>query len=305
MNANTLIQLMMILSLNVLALACGSSRPAPNLGNNGLSRQAAADADARTAELESLIRDQSEALSKLDTDKTKLEEQALNLDAQIKALNEELAGNKTLTEQEKAEMQQTIKDLQAQKTAMETQITDLNNKNANLEQQLATAKAENDRLVKELAAAKGAQPDATTPSTATQPSMSTGATAAGNIVGLRAVDVNACLSVSGTGEYVQISTTPCATAQNQQFSLVAGLNPAFSVKSSLSNKCMSVLSTSEGGMVVQKTCTNTTDQSWEYFMTNSAGFRLRNRYSGKCLKVQAGKTVQGDCNQNFSSFSQL
>ncbi|HYX36320.1 MAG TPA: RICIN domain-containing protein [Oligoflexus sp.] len=305
MNVTTLIQVMMILSLNVLVLGCGSTRPAPNLGTSGLGRQAAADADARTAELESLIRAQSEALSKLDTDKTKLEEEALDLGAQIKALNEQLVGNKTLTEQEKVEMQQTIKDLQARKTAMETQITDLNNKNVSLEQQLATTKAENDRLVKELAAAKGAQSDAMTPSTATQPSTSTGVTAAGNNVGLRAVDVNACLNVIGTGEYVQISSAACAAAQNQQFSLVAGVNTTFSIKSNLSNKCMSVLSTSEGGMVVQKTCTNTTDQSWEYFMTSSAGFRLRNRYSGKCLKVQAGKTVQGDCNQNFTIFNQL
>ncbi|HYX34026.1 MAG TPA: hypothetical protein VE954_12995, partial [Oligoflexus sp.] len=137
MSVMTCRNLMMILSLNMLALACGQrTSETPTLGNSGLglpAQQAANNSNDRSAELEKLIRDQSDALTKLSTDKATLQERADNLDSQIKALNDQITTNKTLTEQQKVDMQKQITDLQTQKTALEKQITDLNTKNSDLQ----------------------------------------------------------------------------------------------------------------------------------------------------------------------------
>lgn len=300
--------LMMILSLNVLALACGQrTSETPTLGNSGLglpAQQAANDPNDRTAELEKLIRDQSEALTKLSTDKATLQERASSLDSQIKALSDQLESNKTLTEQQKLDMQKQINDLTTQKVALEKQITDLNTKNTDLQKQLDAAKAENARLERELAAAKASQPAANN----TAPTTNTAAT--GKFYGFRYADPNKvkndCLTVPGgsTADNVQLTSAPCSTtAQNQQYTVLDPANQFFFIKPRLSNKCMSVVSTAENAAVVQKTCTNTTDQSWEFFVRGSAEFRLRNQFSGKCLKIQAdGKMIQGDCNLNSTYF---
>ncbi len=298
--------LVVVLSLNLLALACGQrTSETPSLG---VAAQNAANNNDRTAELEKLIRDQSEALTRLSTDKATLQERANSLDSQIKALNDQLASNKTLTEQQKVDMQKQITDLQTQKTALDKQISELTTKNADLQKQLDQAKAENDRLQRELNAARAAAAN----NTATTPAASTTTgTATAKLYGFKYADPNKvkndCLTLPGnsTLDNVQITSAPCVTAaQNQQFTVLDPANTYFTIRPRLSNKCLSVASTAEGAAVVQKTCTNTTDQSWEFFVRGAAEFRLRNQFSGKCLKIQAdGKIIQGDCNLNSTYFN--
>jgi hypothetical protein len=246
-------------------------------------------------------------LTKLSTDKATLQERANSLDSQIKALNEQLASNKTLTEQQKIDMQKQITDLQTQKAGLDKTIAELTTKNAELQKQLDQAKLDNERLQRDLANARAAAAN----NTATAPAASTTGTATGKIYGFKYADPNKakndCLGIPGgsTLENVQLTSAPCVTAaQNQQFTVLDPANTFFSIRPRLSNKCLSVINTTEGAAVVQKTCTNTTDQSWEFFVRGAAEFRLRNQFSGKCLKIQAdGKIVQGDCNLNSTYFS--
>ncbi|WP_176736565.1 RICIN domain-containing protein [Oligoflexus tunisiensis] len=300
---------MIILSVNLCILACGRrSSETPELGTRDLPSQKALDDDEdRFAELEKLIRDQSEALTKLSTDKSTLQEKSNNLEAQIKALTEQLESNRTLTETQKTEMQKQITDLQAQKATLDKQITELNARNAELQKQLDAAKAENARLERELAAAKAAAANGVATSTST----TTPSAAASQFHGFRYADPdkvkNDCLGVPGgsTVDNVQLTSSACSTtALNQQFAVLDPANQYFFIKPRLSNKCMSVISSTEGTAVVQKTCTNTTDQSWEFFVRGSTEFRIRNQFSGKCLKVLTdGKLVQGDCNLNSTYFT--
>jgi hypothetical protein len=301
--------LVVVLSLNLLTLACGQrTSDTPSLG---VAAQNAANSNDRTAELEKLIRDQSEALTKLSTDKATLQEKANSLDSQIKALNDQLTTNRTLTEQQKVDMQKQITELQTQKAALDKQIIELTTKNADLQKQLDQAKLENERLQRDLNTARAAANNtATAPAASTTTGTATG-TATGKLYGFKYADPNKvkndCLGIPGgsTLDNAQLTSAPCVTAaQNQQFTVLGPANTFFSIKPRLSNKCLSVANTVEGTAVVQKTCTNTTDQSWEFFVRGAAEFRLRNQYSGKCLKIQAdGKIIQGDCNLNSTYFS--
>ena len=296
--------LVVVLSLNMLALACGQrTSDTPTLG---VSAQQAATSEDRTAELEKLIRDQSEALTKLSTDKATLQERANSLDSQIKALNEQLASNKTLTEQQKVDMQKQITDLQTQKTALDKQILELQTKNTELTNELNKAKLENERLQRELNAARAAANN-----TAAAPAATTTTVTGTKIYGFKYADPNKvkndCLSIPGnsTLDNVQATSAPCVTgAQNQQYVIPDPVPTFFTIKPRLSAKCLTVVSSAESAAVVQKSCTGTTDQSWEFFVRGAAEFRLRNQFSGKCLKIQAdGKIIQGDCNLNSTYFS--
>ncbi|HET9236812.1 MAG TPA: RICIN domain-containing protein [Oligoflexus sp.] len=295
---------LVVLSLNMLALACGQrTSDTPTLG---VSAQQAANSNDRTAELEKLIRDQSEALTKLSTDKATLKERADGLDAQIKNLNEQLATNKTLTETQKTEMQAKITKLESDKTSLEKQIAELDAKNKQLTTDLNNAKLENDRLQRELNAARAAANN-----TAAAPAATTTTITGSKLYGFKYADPNKvkndCLGIPGnsTLDNVQMTSAPCVTgAQNQQFAIPDPVPTFFTIKPRLSAKCLTVISAAENAAVVQRSCTNTTDQSWEFFVRGAAEFRLRNQFSGKCLKIQAdGKIIQGDCNLNSTYFS--
>jgi hypothetical protein len=297
--------LVVVLSLNMLALACGQrASDTPTLG---VSAQQAATSNDRTAELEKLIRDQSEALTKLSTDKATLQERANSLDSQIKALNDQLTSNKTLTEQQKVDMQKQITDLQTQKAALDKQILELQTKNTELTNELNRAKLENERLQRELNAARAAAAN----TTAAAPAATTATVTGSKMYGFKYADPNKvkndCLGIPGnsTLDNVQMTSVPCVTgAQNQHFAIPDPVPTFFTIKPRLSAKCLTVMSAAENAAVVQRTCTNTTDQSWEFFVRGAAEFRLRNQFSGKCLKIQAdGKIIQGDCNLNSTYFS--
>ena len=303
----------LFLSLVIVSLsACGQrTSETPSLGNSGLGMppsQQAASSD-RSAELEKLIRDQSDALTQLSTDKATLKERAASLDAQIKALNDDLATNKTLSEQQKVEMTKSITDLQVRRDALEKDLKDMTDKNAALQKQLDDAKTQNAALQRQLDAARAAQQTQQTQ----QATTTNTATTAANFYKFRYVDAakvkNDCLDVpsGNTADGVQLISYPCNTAsQNQLYVVTNPANQFFTIKPRLSGKCITASSNAEGAAVIQKTCTNTTDQTWEFFVRGQAEFRLRNQFSGKCMKILAdSKIVQGDCNTNSTYFTWL
>jgi hypothetical protein len=304
MKATLARNLVVVLSLNMLALACGQrTSDTPTLG---VSAQQAANSNDRTAELEKLIRDQGEALTKLSTEKATLKERADNLDSQIKGLNEQLASNKTLTEAQRTEMQAKITKLESEKADLTKAMADLDMKNKQLQAELDRAKLENQSLQRQLNEARAAASN-----TATAPATTTTTAAAGSkFHGFRYYDptgkVNDCLGVPGnsTLENVQLTSSPCVNgAQSQTFAMPDPVPTFFALRSRLSNKCVAVISGAENAAVVQRTCTGGTDQAWEFFVRGATEFRLRNQFSGKCLKIQSdGKMIQGDCNTNSTYF---
>lgn len=304
MKATLARNLVVVLSLNMLALACGQrTSETPTLG---VSAQQAANSNDRTAELEKLIRDQGEALTKLSTEKATLKERADNLDSQIKNLNEQLASNKTLTETQKAEMLAKIAKLESDKADLTKAMADLDAKNKQLQADLDKAKLENERLQRALNEARAANNTASAPAATT----TTPAAAGSKFHGFRYFDqtgkANDCLGIPGnsTTENVQLTASPCVTgAQSQTFAMPDPVPTFFAMRSRLSNKCVAVISSAENAAVVQRTCTGGNDQAWEFFVRGATEFRLRNQFSGKCLKIQSdGKMIQGDCNTNSTYF---
>ncbi len=291
-----------------LAQSCGQrSSDSPTLGNSGLTLPATTQnvQSDRSAELEKLILDQSAALDKLSLDKSSLEEQALALDAQIKALNIELTTSKALTEQQKIDMQKQIADLTAQKAALDKTILDLNTKNADLQKQLDAAKAANIQLQKDLEAAK--QVAAQQAAAANTPPVPTTA----NFYSFRFADPanvkRDCIDVTGasTAEFASVFAYPCGTASlNQQFAVQNPANQFFQIKARHSGKCLIASELTEGAYVFQKTCTTDLKNNWEFFTRGQANFRLRSQFSGKCMKIQAdGRIVLGNCETNATYFS--
>jgi hypothetical protein len=306
------------LSLVIVSFsACGRrSAETPALGNSGLGMPASQQAVSsdRSAELEKLIRDQSDALTKLSTDKATLTERAASLDTQIKTLTSDLASNKTLTDAQKAEMTKTIAALQAEKDNLNKQMKEMTDKNAALQKQLDDTRAQNATLQRQLEAARVAQ-QAQQASTATAPTAvkTASTTTATSFYKFRYVDAarvkNDCLDVpsGNTADGVQLISFPCNTASmNQMYVIDSPVNTFFMIKPRLSGKCITASSSLEGAAVIQKTCTNTQDQTWEFFVRGQTEYRLRNQFSGKCLKIQSdGKIIQGDCSTNSSYFTSL
>jgi myosin heavy subunit len=306
MKATLARNLVVILSLNLLTFACGQrTSETPTLG---IGQQAVNDKD-RTEELEKLIRDQSELLNKLSTEKATLSERSSSLESQITALNKQLADNKSLSDQQKVDLEKRLRDLQDEKAKVDKAMTELSTKNAQLEKQLADAKAENDRLQRDLAAARAANQQAATTTAPAATTSTAGATSRLHL--FKYADPNKakndCLNVPGssTADNVQISSIPCVNgAQYQQFFVVDPTPTYFTIRARHSGKCLAVNSTAENAAVVQEACTNTTDQSWEFFVRGQTDFRLRNQFSGKCMKIQAdGKIVSGDCSLNSTYFN--
>ncbi len=295
-------------------IACGQrSSESPSLGTSGLAVPPTAqgvNSSDKTAELEKLIRTQLEALTKLSTDKATLQERSEALDAQIKALNEQLTTSNNLTTQAKVELQKKIEELSAQKAEADKQMTLLTLRNAELQKQLDDAKAANAQLQRDLEAAKKAAAQQTA-STTTAGTTTTGTTTTttGKFYAFRYADPNKvkndCLDVpsGNTADFVQLISFPCGTGTNQQYSVVDPSNQFFQIKPRSSGKCMTASSAAENAAVIQKTCGNTADQNWEFFVRGQMEFRLRNQSSGKCLKIAAdGKIIQGDCSTNSTYF---